>query len=143
MGANLVASGQTHYDCLMKEELLTERVREMYGNGLSRPEIVRRLQAEGLDIDYGRVYHLTFDMAGIKVDITQVKAWIGDRPRSEVIMELYDQGTKPVEICRQLSLDHKMVLDTIYRVRQKRAVEEAKKRFNRLPESPLLKKSEY
>lgn len=125
------------------DEPLTARIREMYGNGLSRPDIVRRLNDEGVVIDYGGVYHITRDMAGISIDITQVKAWIDGRPRSDVVMELYDGGMKPIEIAHQLDLDHKTTLDTIYRVRQKRRVEEARKRFSRDPDSPKLKGPTY
>ena len=122
-------------------------IRDLVSNGMTRREAMDQLNEShpDLHLTYGQVYHVTRDMAGVITnDITKNKAFIGDRPRREVVMELYDQGIKPREIERRLGIHYVSVVTDIQYMKNKRRVAEAQKRMvERLPESPALKGPDY
>lgn len=110
----------------------------MIQSGMSRMEVVCALrEAHGIDVTYQTVARVTSDLATIKHDITGVKAWLGDRPRRECVMELYDQGLKARAISKQLGLDYTAVCGDISYT--KRVREEATLQVERLAFSPKVR----
>lgn len=109
------------------EVLLSEEIRQLVRNGVNRADIVRLLKDSNpeLDVTYGFVYHVTRDLVGIKRDFTQTRCFIGDRPRREVVMELYDSGFGPKAISEQLGVEYRYVANDIYDAKQRRLIDEA------------------